>query len=181
MFLPKAKSPCAIPKSYTFLGPCKAGVVTSKGGSYALPKYQGTTFEATLGRNNAKGSVPFVFGEAVTMADIKGTDDGKSFPEYDIKNCEKNGSCPGKAAVYVLIDNKGKSVIDFSTDTTIVVTDSKFPGTTCFPGILSDGKWNSYSKVVSAKVKAGKITITIPPNPLFTIAVGVGFLTIACS
>lgn len=178
--VPDATNPCANTNNYTFLGACKSGYVTASGGTYALPAYKGVTFKAVLGKNNAAGKVPFVFGDAMTLADIKGTRNGKPFPAYSAKTCQKGGSCPGAAAVYVMINNKGKKVISFTSPTTLVVTDAKFPGTTCFPAILYSTGWAGFSHTTTGRVSGGKVTITIPPNPLFTIAVGVGFLAIAC-
>ena len=178
--VPDAANPCAIPNGYTFLGACKVGTVTAAGGTYKLATYKSVTFEAILGKNNAKGSVPFVFGDAVSMADIKGTSGGKPFPAYGTKKCVKGAYCPGTAVVYVMINNKGKTNIDFTTPTSLEVTAPRFPGTTCFPGILYATGWEGFSHVVSGHVSGGKVTILIPPNPIFHISVGVGYLTVAC-
>ena len=178
---PAAASPCQIPKLWYFMGGCKAGFLTSAGGKFALPKYKGITWTTTLGKNSAKGKVPFVMGDATGAGDI--TSGPGKFPIYGVKTCLAPSKCPGSALVYFEAVNDSKAAITFNSPSQLVVAAAKFPGKSCFPAILRKSgasfKWQPFS-ILTGSPKGGKLTLNIPVNPAFMLPKGPLYVALVC-
>jgi hypothetical protein len=187
---PDAPVTCStVPNAWEFHGACTAAKLTAKGATVALAKYMDITFKAVIGKNNAKGTVAFLLGDAIDNGDITGKIGGRKFPPYAGKNClsefGKPTTCLGKVFMYVEVVNRGKAKVVLPDSPAITIVDTKgFPGKNeCFPAFYHPTKPLGWEPQVHIEGKPGATTLHLPSVPVsggFTFFPGPVYIAMFC-
>ena len=151
-------SPCDLPKSYDFRGPCKELYVPDQGLKLTFPAYRGLGVSVTIPTNTFDSDV--AFGIGTSEADITGRWFSHIFPVFGSKQavCSSGPGplhpCIGKGFLYMLFYVPPKSVaggINNYPEYHITNTGA-FPGKTCEEdNLMWAGRWIWVQTGIAAK------------------------------
>jgi hypothetical protein len=179
---PKGSACATLANTWDFLGACKSQNLKPSGGVVQLKRYQGVAMNLAFHSTDAKGMVPFLFGDANGNGDITGTYGGNAFPAYGTSCVNLSAQavpCTGTAFMYAEAVNTTQTTVNLTQTPRIVVTSQKgYPGATCALAVLqSSGAW----LVTPVSGAAGKHALAIK-SAAFPVALPPGgfYLAITC-